>query len=169
MDMVSVCLKTQQPFGVCQIRKGREVGMAAEPERVGTLAFIDHCDISTPGILTINAHGGARFEIIQTYNQKNNLVVADIHVWPTEPPLAVPDTHQDMVSFLQQVIAQLDVKLIPPPHHFNDASWVGMRLAHILPLAPDIKQALLEQRDPLARLRLIKAALVELTAKKPDG
>ena len=36
--------------------------------------------------------------------------------------------------------------------HFDDASWVGNRLAELLPIELGDKQALLEVEDPLARL-----------------
>ena len=38
------------------------------------------------------------------------------------------------------------------PKHFSDASWVGCRLAEILPIALSEKQYCLELDDPIARL-----------------
>ena len=38
MDMTRECLKAEQPFGVCLIKDGKEVGTPANPEPVGTLA-----------------------------------------------------------------------------------------------------------------------------------
>ena len=41
LDMVSDCLKRDQPFGVCLLRSGKEVGAAGEPHPVGTLAHVE--------------------------------------------------------------------------------------------------------------------------------
>jgi len=51
----------------------------------------------------------------------------------------------------------------PVPRRFEDAAWVGHRLAEMLPLATPEKQSLLEMCDPLARLAVI-APLI----KRPD-
>ncbi|MFQ5993505.1 MAG: LON peptidase substrate-binding domain-containing protein [Acidiferrobacterales bacterium] len=44
MDMVTTCLKARQPFGVCLIRSGREVGEAAQPYSLGTTAYLELAD-----------------------------------------------------------------------------------------------------------------------------
>ena len=41
------------------------------------------------------------------------------------------------------------------PHRFDDASWVGFRLAEILPLRMDVKQKLLELTDAELRLAIL--------------
>jgi len=38
LDMAAACLKDNAPFGICLIEKGSEVGDAALPHKVGTLA-----------------------------------------------------------------------------------------------------------------------------------
>lgn len=40
LDMVSACLRQGSGFGVCLIRSGKEVGMAAQTYEVGTLSMI---------------------------------------------------------------------------------------------------------------------------------
>ena len=39
----------------------------------------------------------------------------------------------------------------------DDASWVGMRLAEILPIPPSERQVCLELDDPIARLERLSA------------
>ena len=41
------------------------------------------------------------------------------------------------------------------PRHLQDAGWVGYRLAELLPLENNEKQALLQIDDPLERLQLL--------------
>ncbi len=60
LDMVSDCLRSERPFGVCLIRTGKEVGEPAEPHRTGTLARIADWGKDDRGILTIEAAGGGR-------------------------------------------------------------------------------------------------------------
>jgi Lon protease-like protein len=41
----------------------------------------------------------------------------------------------------------------------DDATWVGFRLAEILPLKTAARQAMLEMNDPVARLEILVAFL----------
>ena len=47
------------------------------------------------------------------------------------------------------------------PYRYDDASWVGFRLAEILPLRKAVKQKLLELTDPAARLAILHRFLRE--------
>ena len=42
---------------------------------------------------------------------------------------------------------------------YDDAVWVGQRLAEVLPLALPVKQSLLELTDPILRLDRIAASM----------
>ena len=50
---------------------------------------------------------------------------------------------------------------MPEPHAFDDAAWVGYRLADILPVQSLAKQKLLELEDPISRLEIIHAYLAQ--------
>src|SRR5688500_4233024 len=52
LDMVTACMKADRAFGVCLIKRGAEVGTAAEPQDVGTLAHVVQCDMEQAGILS---------------------------------------------------------------------------------------------------------------------
>jgi uncharacterized protein len=167
MDMVSSCLKVDKPFGVCLIQAGQEVGEPADPVTVGTLAFIKQWEMPQPGVLHILALGGARFEIERFYHQ-GKLAYADVDLWDAEPELEVPAEFLDLAQFLQRIISDYGSRLIPQPHRFNDASWVGMRLAQLLPVANTVKQGWLEERHPPTRLAAIKGILKEIAAQKDE-
>lgn len=66
VDMVRECMKANKPFGIVGIKSGNEVGKAAEPYPVGTLANITHWDMPEFGVLMIQTHGGQRFRILET-------------------------------------------------------------------------------------------------------
>jgi len=65
-----------------------------------------------------------------------------------EPLAALLKRLVESVPMYQDVAAPLD-----------DAAWVGGRLVELLPFSLELKQSLLETRDPLARLERIAAAL----------
>ena len=67
LDMAAACLKNNSPFGICLIDKGGEVGQAATPHAVGTLANIANWEMEQLGILMITAQGGRRFRIIDSH------------------------------------------------------------------------------------------------------
>ena len=161
MDMVTDSFKTEQPFGIVQIRSGSEVGEAAEPEDVGTLAYIEGWEMTEPGVLHIQARGGQRFAI-DRLDRSNKLVLADVHVWDDEATVAIGEEYTQMADFIRRILQEFDAHHIAEPYRFEDASWVGMRLAHLLPVEPALKQRWLELRDPVVRLGSIHNALSEL-------
>lgn len=156
LDMVSDCLKREQSFGVCLIESGKEVGEAGEPHAVGTLAHVEKWDMPTPGILHILVRGGARFAI-RSRETRHQLVTAEVDLWEPEPALDIPARYASLVEFLQEVLVQ---EHSPSSEtRFDDASWVGLRLAELLPVENAIKQEWLVERDPVARLASILEVL----------
>ena len=168
MDMVTGCLKSAQPFGVCLLRSGAEVGAAGEPMSVGTLAHIERWEMAEPGVLQILVRGGERFEI-QSHYQRARLARAAVTPWPLEPPTPIAAEHAPLARLLQKILSDYGPGLIASPHHFNDATWVGMRLAQLLPVASSEKQRWLELRDPGTRLSHIQAALPALAAEECES
>lgn len=161
MDMVTDSLKTEQPFGIVQIRSGSDVGEAAEPEDVGTLAYIEGWEMTEPGLLHILARGGKRFAIDRV-DRRGKLLLADVNVWDDEPAVVIGEGYTQMADFIRRIIQEFDAHHIAEPYRFEDASWVGMRLAQLLPVEPALKQRWLELRDPVVRLGSIHEALSEL-------
>jgi Lon protease-like protein len=56
---------------------------------------------------------------------------------------------------LKQIIEDAGEKHFGPERHFDDAVWVGFRLAEVLPFKLSIKQNLLEMNDSLTRLHIL--------------
>jgi Lon protease-like protein len=61
----------------------------------------------------------------------------------------------ESAEFLRKVIAGIGAERFASRYRFEDASWVGFRLAEILPLRTDVKQKLLELTDAAARLAIL--------------
>lgn len=153
MDMVSACMRADRPFGVCLIKSGSEVGGGAEPEAVGTLARILEADMDTPGILMLRVEGGERFVIEHTRTGPDQLLTGTIRAKGEEPALAVPEHCLPTLEVLA-VIAERAPDAISGPIR-DDATWVGFRLAELLPLKAGARQAMLEMNDPVARLEIL--------------
>ena len=160
MDMAKACLKHDSPFGVCLIREGVEVGTPAVPEVVGCLARIGGWDMETLGILKVTAEGLERFRLLSATTTASGLILGDIERIPAEESVPAPELARS-ADFVRKVIGALGEARFAQPYRYDDASWVGFRLAEILPLRNAVKQKLLELTDPGARLAILHRFLDE--------
>jgi Lon protease-like protein len=67
----------------------------------------------------------------------------------------VPEALKGALPLLEAIIADTGTASFPEPHRFDDATWVGYRLAEILPIPSLARQRLLELDDTLSRLEII--------------
>lgn len=169
MDMAKECLKTGNPFGICLIREGQEVGAPATPEPVGCLARIAGCDMEELGILKVRAQGLERFRIVESRVSASGLVVGEIE--SLHPEADAPDAPgmADCSAFLRKVIPGIGPGRFAEPLAFEDARWVGFRLAEILPLRTDVKQRLLELTDATMRLAVLHRFLLQENLIQPQA
>ncbi|HEX4985638.1 MAG TPA: LON peptidase substrate-binding domain-containing protein [Burkholderiales bacterium] len=161
LDMTKACIRDGTPFGVCRIREGREVGAPAVPEPVGCSAHIAHWEMPHPGMFLLQARGEKAFRILRHAVQPGDLIGADVEFLEDHPGTADPQAMALCRRLLEQVAVKLGSDYFPAPHAFDDARWVGYRLAEVLPLDTLRKQALLEERDDGARLRRLHDYLRE--------
>ena len=159
LDMVSDCLRSERPFGVCLIRTGKEVGEPAEPHRTGTLARIADWGKDDRGILTIEAVGATRFRLVETRIAPDRLLLGTYE--PVEEErAAIPAEYRPLARLARTLIGRLETRYrhvpAPPPEDSPDAAaWTGFRLAELLPIPMPHRQHLLKLDDPVARLRRI--------------
>ncbi len=154
MEMAKACLKHDSPFGVCLIREGEEVGTPAVPEPVGCLARIAEWDMETVGILKVKVEGLERFRLLRTKTTGTGLILGDIERIAAEAAAQPPELAES-AGFVRKVVEALGSARFAEPYRYDDASWVGFRLAEILPLRNDVKQKLLELTDPVGRLAIL--------------
>jgi Lon protease-like protein len=155
MDMARACLRDNSHFGICLIREGAEVGAPAVPENVGCAARIAECDVEELGILKARVEGLGRFRIVSSEVTKQGLIVGQVEDIAAED--ASPDAEglAECALFLGKAITGIGEERFAQPFRYDDASWVSFRLAEILPLRMEAKQAMLELTDPAARLAVI--------------
>jgi uncharacterized protein len=155
VDMAKDCLKRDEVFGVCLIQEGEEVGPPAMPQRVGCLARIAECDVEELGIIKVRAVGLERFRIVSSEVNKQGLIVGEIEPLAAEAPAPDAVGLAECAAFLQKAILGIGLDRFVEPLRFDDATWVGFRLAEILPLRTDVKQKLLELTDATLRLAVL--------------
>jgi Lon protease-like protein len=158
MDMAKACLRDGTAFGVCLIREGREVGAPATPVEVGCLARIIQWDMPQLGLLQVTALGEQRFRILQRTVEASGLGRASVELLAGDSDSPVPAGCAGCTQLLERVIEQ-QPGLFEPPHRLDSASWVGSRLAELLPLPLAAKQELLELLDARTRLERLNSLL----------
>ena len=153
LDLVRDCARSGGGFGVCLILHGEEVGDAAVPAAVGTLArIVDFCTLPD-GLLGISAQGGERFHVDSSRVRDNGLAHGVVRFWPDEPVIPLPPEFSLLASILERLLEQPGSPLARAERAlFDNASWVGFRLAEALPLENRERQHLLQMTDPLDRL-----------------
>ena len=165
IDMTKACLSEDKPFGVCLIVKGDEVarpgGASPEIASVGTTARIRNWDMPQLGILHVRTAGLARFSVERTEVEPSGLVVADVRMMDAEPRIALPPGHEALVRLLELIAARVGPANFPAETDYDDASWIGYRLAEFLPLPLSIKQTMLEVSDAAVRLQVLQRFLRE--------
>jgi Lon protease-like protein len=161
IEMTKTCLKDARPFGVVLITRGTEVATAEPPEfaPVGTLAKIATWDMPELGILHVSAIAGERFQVQSHKVNTDGLVVAQVARIPAEPAVALPSAFAPLVALLEVLAAHVGPRQFPEKPAYDDASWVGYRLAELLPLPLSIKQGMLEINDADVRLGLLQKFL----------
>jgi len=160
LDMVRECARGGRGFGVCLIMEGQEAGAPALPAAVGTLASIIDFDTLPDGLLGISVTGGARFRVQKSRIRGNGLVIGEVREWPDEPVVPVPIEFSLLPAILERLADQAGLSWRNGPReHYDDASWVGFRLAELLPLGDAERQHLLEVTDPMERLTALRDAM----------
>jgi uncharacterized protein len=154
VDMVKYCMREQSPFGVVLIRAGSEVGTGAvgETSTVGTTARINDFNPLPDGLLGITCQGERKFSVLKHWQQEDGLHLAEVEFVDPEESVDLPFEYDHLGELLRKVLPELGELYANVPKYFSNASWVGCRLAEILPIALSEKQYCLELDDPIARL-----------------
>ena len=152
VDMVRDCMRDGTGFGVILIRSGREVGPAATTDEIGTMARIVDWDQGQDGLLGITALGERKFRLSSTTVQSNQLQIGEVKYLPDEPPVQTGDEDGPLRDLLEKLIEHYGSPWTEMETKFDDARWLGHRLAELLPIDNTVKQELLAETDARRRL-----------------
>ena len=157
VDMVRRCMREDIGFGVVLIRQGNEARLSESDHvpdifDIGTEARIVDFNQAENGMLGIVARGERKFRVRDSRVQADHLLLGDVEFFPPEAPGDLLPEHAGLVAVLQELAKHPLVQKLNVEVDFEQARSVSFRLADLLPIEPEIKQALLQLRWPKERL-----------------
>lgn len=165
-DLIRWCAREARPFGVCLLLDGETAGTPAAPAAFGTSARIADFYTLPDGMLGIAASGERPFRVRRTRVRDNGLIVVEIDPVLPAPSEPVRPEHGLLVLLLDRLLEQAGGPHARAPRPcFDQADWVGWRLAELLPMSAIDRQHLLQCADPHERLDRIVRQLPELQAE----
>lgn len=153
LDLLRQCSRHGCPFGVCLILDGDEVGAPATPAGWGVEACIEDFDLGADGVLQLRLRGGRRFRLAASQVQANGLVSAAVDWSLPDSDDEVRPEHALLSLLLERIIEQVGGRHAGAPAAvYDQAAWVGWRLAELLPLSEQQRLQLLQVDDVHQRL-----------------
>ncbi len=164
LDLISACLRTDSGFGVVTIHEGREAGgPPTNIHPVGALARIVDFDQLDDGLLGITCLGAQRLRVVSHQVRPDQLLIGQVRWLPDDPALSTLPSHEPLVRVLRDLLEREELapyrRFLAP--NWEDAAWIGNRLAEILPLPPHVRHTLLEMTEPRQRLDILLAIFQE--------
>lgn len=158
-EMIAVCLREEIGFGVVLIKEGEEVGEAAEPYAVGTVARILDVKKLPDGRMNLVTMGVVRFRILQT-SKEHDYLSAEVERWEDDLgdagllPRVTHVAHQLFIEYMADLIelanAESPSKQLVAP---LDPQVLSYTIATNLQIPNEEKQNLLEMDSIEKRLR----------------
>ena len=156
-------------FGVILLKRGLETSRPGETEEfydIGTKARIIRFESLQPTLFAISVKGERRFKINAASKGRYSLWSADVSEVRSDSIVRIPESSSRLSSNLKDFFNLHGNKMFPLGYEmsdvddrFHDAGWVANRWAELLPIGATQKQSLLEEMDPLARLKKIDSIL----------
>lgn len=142
VDMVSTCMRENQPFGVVPIAAGSEVGRGAEFYPHGTLAKIISWDQGANQLLHIVTEGSLRFDVLEHSVNTDGLTRGEVTLRERDVG-AIAERHKPLVRLLEEAYDAQPKLALPQPWALDDSAWVAYRLAELMPLPTGLKLEIL--------------------------
>lgn len=156
LDMVGDCGRNGRGFGVCLILDGEEAGAPATPAAFGTEALIEDFDTGEDGLLTLQVRGARRFHVQRTRVRDNGLVVGEVQWREADLDDSLRPEHALLATVLQHFLEKAGGEHSKVSNaRFDDAAWVGWRLAEVLSLDDAQRLMILQEDDVHERLELL--------------
>ncbi len=161
LDMISRCLREESGFVITLIEHGDEVQPDPEIFTTGVEVAITDWGQGDNGLLNIVVKASHKVEIGMHWSRDDGLMLGKVERLPAEPQRELPPEFESMAQMLGRTLEALG-----PPYNdevrLDDAAWVGGRLTELMPLKLERKQELLELKDPLTRLFMLRDDMLNL-------
>ena len=163
--MIRECIEEDAPFGVLLIKSGSEVGSGAVPHEVGATARILQVEYLDDGRMNIFTIGQDRFRIVainttQPY-LRGEVAVLEQEAASDSAYAAIPRARQQFDDYLKTYLAlanQWTRAVFVPDDPAEAADYIAARMD----VGPELKQELLAELDPGARIQRELEILGEL-------
>jgi Lon protease-like protein len=162
--MVGRCLEHDEPFGVCLILEGGEVGAAATPHRIGTEAGIIAAQRYRDGRYDIVVEGRRRFEVM-TLDRSRPGLRAEVRFLEERDGLEDVGLAEAVAKVFEGVLESLELSgeaVIDETWKDLDPRSLSYKVASVLPVTEEVKQGFLEIPDTTTRLRRIAERLMDV-------
>ena len=155
--MISRCLESGNDFGVALIKSGREVGGAAVPYQVGTIAHITQVEHKQDDNISISVVGKQRFSILDIIQESPYMIGRALLLNDNGEDTDDQQVAYKAIEIVKQCIRRLlainsewvrDIQLPTEP---RDLSYL---VAIRLPAEQTVKQQLLEADSSTQRLSM---------------
>ena len=155
-SMVSDCLDSDSRFGVVLIKSGAEVGEAAMPHPVGTVAQIERVNRLDDGRMILNVAGRERFKIKELFEDRPYLS-ALVELLEEDSGAKLPDADMEAVRKAASRHVKLLLGLrggwVHRPQLPDDPVALSYFIAPVLQVGLGQKQGLLQEPSAIKRLQ----------------
>ncbi|HZF96807.1 MAG TPA: LON peptidase substrate-binding domain-containing protein [Pseudoxanthomonas sp.] len=153
IDMVRDCGRHGHGFGICLVLDGDESGAPATPAAFGTEAVIEDFGSGADGLLTLQVRGARRFHVERTRVRDSGLIVGDLAWRAPDRDDPLRPEHALLATVLQHFLEKVGGEHSKVSQaRYEEAAWVGWRLAEFMPLTDLQRLAVLQEDDLHARL-----------------
>jgi Lon protease-like protein len=169
VDMIRWCMRESSGFGVVLLKEGSDVLDASTPAdtpnifSVGTEAQIIDFDQADNGLLGIVARGGEKFRVLDCDTESDGLLRGQVQRL-AEPAAPIAEDYQPLLDVLKDLLAHPLIQELSPQTDISEDRSVSHRLADLLPISPELKQAFLEMEDPQQRLAQLDLVVKQLAS-----
>ena len=158
--MVQRAIETDTGFGIVLLKSGEEVHSEEQqklPEiySIGTMAAIRDYELLANSRYRIRVEGSAKIRVVTSWEQDDHLRMGQVQVLLDEPTLELRESDKSLAVLIEKAYSRMSSQVDYEPKNLADPSWVGMRLAELLPFDVAFRQRLLELNNAYRRLDLI--------------
>ncbi len=172
IDLVSQCLRSDSGFGICLLKAGEETlsrQSAQTIHRTGTYARIVDWDQLDNGLLGITVEGLVKFKIDDCWPSDSGVLQAKVAFSAAEKVgaerIELDEDFAALVDLLRNLESHPLVENQKLQIDYNNLWDLGWRLAEMIPIEQEQKQALLDLDDPWERIERIEKLVADLATR----